>query len=262
MILLLKAVLVPLFLALVTLAGRRWGPGVAGWLAGLPVVTGPILCFLALEHGPGFASAAATASLSATAGAMAFSTTYAHACRRLDWPAALAISLVVWIGAAAVLVRLPASLPLAAALALAALLSVPRLLPRSEALRAARLPPRWELWLRMAAGAALTLTVTGLAEGIGAAWSGVLSVFPVLSFVLAVFSHRLNGPPYVIALLHAMAIGMWSFAAFCLALALALPALGVAGGFAAAVTATLAVQMLTRWRPWATSRSRGRVAGS
>jgi hypothetical protein len=127
-----------------------------------------------------------------------------------------------------------------------ALLAAPRLLPHGMAPASVGRAPPWELWLRMGAGAALTLAVTGAAEGIGAAWSGVLSVFPVLSFVLAVFSQRLHGADFAIALLRAMATGMWSFAAFCLALALALPALGVAGGFTAALAATLAVQWLTR----------------
>ena len=57
----LKLVVVPTFLALVSLAARRWGPGFAGWLAGLPVVAGPILVFIALERGAAFASDAACA---------------------------------------------------------------------------------------------------------------------------------------------------------------------------------------------------------
>lgn len=41
----LRLLLVPAFLALLTLAGRLFGPGIAGWLAG------PILLVLALENG-------------------------------------------------------------------------------------------------------------------------------------------------------------------------------------------------------------------
>jgi hypothetical protein len=42
-VLLLKLLLVPLLIYLVTLAGRRWGPAVAGWLSAFPIVAGPIL---------------------------------------------------------------------------------------------------------------------------------------------------------------------------------------------------------------------------
>ena len=48
MTLLLKLVLVPGLIALVTLAGRRFGPRVGGWLNALPLVAGPVLFFLAL----------------------------------------------------------------------------------------------------------------------------------------------------------------------------------------------------------------------
>ena len=244
--LLLKVMLVPGFLALVTLAGRRWGPAVAGWLAGLPVVAGPILFFLALEHGRAFAAEVATASLAAVSSAFVFSTTYGCTCRRAGWLRALLIGLSAWLLAAQLLVRLPLSLPLSAALAAVALLAAPRLLPRGVAPVALRAAPASDLWLRMAAGAGLTLMVTGLAAGIGPAWSGVLAVFPVLSLVLSVSSHRAYGPEFVIALLRAMATGMWSFAAFCLTLALALPRMGLVAAYAISLGATLGVQWLTR----------------
>ena len=52
MLLALKLLLVPALLAAISMAGKRWGPGVAGWLAGFPSLTGPILFFLAIERGP------------------------------------------------------------------------------------------------------------------------------------------------------------------------------------------------------------------
>src|SRR5207253_534085 len=51
-VLLAKVVLTPLLIAAATLAGRRWGPAVGGWLAGLPLTSGPVSVFLALEPGP------------------------------------------------------------------------------------------------------------------------------------------------------------------------------------------------------------------
>ncbi|MBN8494763.1 MAG: hypothetical protein J0M00_25385 [Burkholderiales bacterium] len=47
----LKLLLVPAFLGLLTLVARWLGPAVAGWLAGLPLVAGPIVLILALEQG-------------------------------------------------------------------------------------------------------------------------------------------------------------------------------------------------------------------
>ena len=45
-----------------SLAARRWGEAVGGWLVGLPLTSGPVAVFLALEQGPAFATDAAAAS--------------------------------------------------------------------------------------------------------------------------------------------------------------------------------------------------------
>src|SRR3989442_4342774 len=61
-------VLTPLLIAAVTLAGRRWGPAVGGWLAGLPLTSRPVSVFLTLEQGPGFAARAAVGTLAGLVG--------------------------------------------------------------------------------------------------------------------------------------------------------------------------------------------------
>ena len=86
MLLALKLLLVPSLLAVISLAGRRWGPGVAGWLAGFPSLTGPILFFLALERGPGFTAQAAVLCLACVFPAITFGVAYAWASRRYGWP--------------------------------------------------------------------------------------------------------------------------------------------------------------------------------
>jgi len=53
-VLLLKLTIVPIFIGLITLAGRKWGPTIAGLLGGLPVVGGPIIFFITLEQGVPF----------------------------------------------------------------------------------------------------------------------------------------------------------------------------------------------------------------
>jgi len=96
----LKLSLVPLFLLLISLAGKSWGPSIAGWLAGLPVVAGPIHYLLTLEHGPAFAVHAVTLALAAILASEAFNFADAWTCRSRHWPSALAISLLFWLLAA------------------------------------------------------------------------------------------------------------------------------------------------------------------
>jgi hypothetical protein len=242
----LKLLLVPAFLLLVSLAGRRFGPQVAGWLAGLPVVTGPILFFLAVERGAGFAAEAAALALSAVFASVSFSLAYAHAGQRRPWALALLAGLAAWGVAALLLSWLPTSAGLGLAVALVTLLVAPRLFPQAIAPSPVRATGSGELVLRMLAGALLTLGVTTAAGTLGPAWSGLLAVFPVLGIVLAVFSHQSQGAGFAAALLRAMATGLYAFVAFCFVLALGLPAWGTAWAFGVATLASLATQVATR----------------
>jgi hypothetical protein len=247
-VLALKLFLVPAFLLLISLAGRRWGPEVAGWLAGFPVLTGPILFLLALEHGPGFTAAAATVSLSAVFAAVAFILTYARVCARRSPGISLLAGLGIWFCAALLLTRLPLTNFVSLGIALLTLAIAPKLFPRVSAPILTATLPKWELPLRMLAGAAVALTVTSLAAAIGPSWSGMFAVFPVITIVLAVFSHRTSGPAFTTILLRAMIWGLYALTSFCLALAVLLPQQGVTVSFVAAIAVAIAVQWALKSR--------------
>lgn len=243
--LILKLLVIPGFLLLISLAGKRWGPSVAGWLSGLPVVVGPILFFLAIEQGQVFAAQSATAALSAMFAMIAFCVTYAQVAQRAKWPWALVISLLVWATAAVVLSLVAPSLVFSVIAAATALLVAPYLFPSVQPIVSAPAPKSDKLLLRMIAGALLTLAVTLLASTVGERWSGLLAVFPVLGSVMAVFSQQTRGPAFTAALLRATATGMYSFAAFCLVLALALPGMGLSA-FALGVAVSVGMLGVTK----------------
>lgn len=242
----LKFTLVPAFLLVVSLSGRWWGPAIAGWLAGLPIVAGPILFLLILEHGSAFGVRAATLSLAAILASEAFNFAYAWSCRAKPWPIALSAGLMAWLLAAALLSFLPLSPLLAVGVAMVAVLFGQFFLPGSQA--AAASPPltRSDLAGRMAAGAALTMLVTALSSSVGPTWSGLLAVFPLLGMVLSVSSHRAHGPDFVIALLRGMVIGRFSFAAFCVCLIFMLQHQSVVVAFAESAVLSMLVQWLTK----------------
>ena len=73
----LKLFLVPLFLGIISLAGKYLGPNFAGWLAGLPVIVGPILLLVAIDQGPLFAGASAVFTLATVGAVMGFAVGYA-----------------------------------------------------------------------------------------------------------------------------------------------------------------------------------------
>src|SRR5260370_41075861 len=87
----LKLVLTPALIGTATLAGRRWGQSVGGWLVGLPLTTGPVAFFIALDHGTAFAAAAVVGSLVGAVAEAAFSVAYGWSATRSAWlPALLA----------------------------------------------------------------------------------------------------------------------------------------------------------------------------
>ncbi|OBY91425.1 MULTISPECIES: hypothetical protein [unclassified Pseudomonas] len=256
----LKLTLVPLFLLLVSLSGRWWGPAVAGCLAALPAIAGPILYLITVEHGRQFGAHAALLALAAIFAAEAFNFAYAWICRRHGWPLALTGAMLAWLVAGWALTQLPAS-PVWALLAAAmGALTSQLFMPRAELSAAIAPLGRFELSLRMLAGALLTLAVTALAGWAGPSWSGLLAVFPLLSIVLCVSSQRLHGPGFVIALLRGMVTGRPAFAAFCLCLALRLPGNDILPSFAEAALLAVLLQGTVRWLIGVRSRRLAKAA--
>jgi hypothetical protein len=94
--LILKLFLVPLLIWAVTLAGRKWGPAVAGWLSAFPIVSGPILLIISLERGSAFAAHAAGATLLAVLAMMVFSLSYAWASARFRVAGSMLCGLCAW----------------------------------------------------------------------------------------------------------------------------------------------------------------------
>lgn len=247
----LKLLLVPALLAIVTLAGRRWGQGVAGWLGSFPIVAGPILLILTLEHGVPFGSAAAERALSAVAATIGFFVIYARCAPRLSWPTSALIAFAAWLVLVAGLGALPDSLPVAAAVALVALGLAPRAMGTyappmiRPAPAASAASARFELAARMLAGAALVLFTSGVAADFGPEASGYASLFPVVGGTAAVFNHARQGAGAAVNFLRGTNRGMWSVAVFCGVLTSTLPRWPVSAAFSAALVATLAMHWVT-----------------
>lgn len=249
MIFILKLAIVPLFIGLITLAGRKWGAGIAGLLGAFPVVAGPIVIFIAIEQGPAFAALTSISAISAVACLLIFGLVYSWSCIRLSWPLALLSALAAWFASAFILATTPLSLEFALLIAISSLALTPSLLPRIKPAS----PPKARLhdlpW-RMLVGAALTFSVTTLASALGEVWSGIFAVFPVIGLVLAVFTHYTLGPAYVTQVYRGMVKGFYSFTAFFLTLTLLLPIastwIACLFSIAAAILTQVGVQFIVR----------------
>jgi hypothetical protein len=237
--LLAKIVLVPLLIGLLSVAGRRWGPVVGGWLAGLPWTSGPVAFFLAIDHGTGFAANAALGTMMGLISVAGFCVVYAMAARTQGWVVSVLAGWTAFFVVTAALTGVAVSLG-GALMATAAVLLAATVVVRADApADVAGLSPWWEIPLRMAAALAMVLAITGAAASLGPRLSGLLSPFPIFATVLAAFTHRLKGAAASIRLLRGVLIGSFSFALFFVILAATLTTWGVAPAFGAAVAGAL-----------------------
>ncbi len=242
-VVLAKLLLAPLCVAGVSLAGRKWGVAVAGILGGLPVVAGPILVVLTLVHGRQFGAEAAAGALLGLAALTLFVVAYGRASERTGpVPSLLAGWAAFLLGVAFLqLLDLPPGISLilvtAGFAAGLALLPVPTATP--AVLTA---PPWWDLPARALSALALVVALTAASGALGPNLSGLLAPFPVITSVLAVFTHAQGGPGQVRVLLRSFLVAFYGFAAFCFVLAISLDSLGGPAAFSTALAAALAVQ--------------------
>jgi len=245
--LLLKIFLAPALVASASLAGRRFGPRVGGWLIGFPVVAGPVLWFYAREQGAAFAAGAAAGTVLGTVSLCCFLATYAWSATRLRWPGSALLGWLAFAAATLLIDRTPAlrgaSLGVRLAAASLALFATGRGLPRLA--RGAPAPrPRHDLAWRLLATAALVVTLTAVAGMLGPSLSGLVTPFPVATSILVVFAHREAGPGGVVAVLAGFIPSLYSFTCFCASLSYGLGHWSVPAAFGGAVLVSLITQTL------------------
>jgi hypothetical protein len=245
--LLLKLTLAPTLVACASLAGRRFGARVSGWLIGFPVVAGPVLWFYARDQGAAFAARAAAGTLLGVLALCVFLLAYAWSAARRGW---LPSVLLGWLGFVAATLGVAqvhwlreAPWPAGLVIAFAALTATSRALPRLPPLPAPSRPRR-DLPLRLAATALLVVSLTGVAHLLGPSLSGLFTPFPVATAILVVFAHREGGASGVVAVYGGFLPSLYSFACFAAALSFALGRWPVVPAFAFALAVTVIAQAI------------------
>ncbi len=251
MLLLSKFLLVPIIIALISLAGRIWGPRISGMLGGLPIIAGPIVVFLTLDNGVEFGLASARAALGGVISLALFCYAYAWVSKNHEMPASMLAGLSAFFVFTAVgmHIALPVTIyfPLVLLLLTAIVCIFPEHTPNVEApsvggasLGGAAVPSN-EIAFRMLAAASLVLLLTLSSTILGPALSGLLAPFPIAGSILAGFTHRGSGAGAARYLLFGFTQGLFGMAGFFFAFALCLPDFGVVVTLIFAITFTLAV---------------------
>jgi hypothetical protein len=180
-------VLTPLLVASTTAAGRRWGPAVGGWLVALPLTSGPIALFIAIEQGSWVAQEAAAGSLVGASAQVAFAAAYALAARRVGWMASVVIAAGAFVALAFVIPPMPAASTYGLLVVLVATFLVA--FRRRPGATAAPPAPKWDIPARVVVATVLVVTISALAPHVGGRPAGILATFPVYAAVLTTFAH-------------------------------------------------------------------------
>ncbi len=253
-ILAVKALLAPSFVVGASIAARRFGPWVGGVIGGLPVVAGPILLVYALAHGRVFAQHAAAGTLFGLLSLTAFVVVYGRLANHARWYACM---LCGWLAFAIGTFALDGvEVPAGVALSLACVGFALGLLLLPEATSDPPVmasPPAWDLPVRATCALALVLALTTAAGWLGPQLSGLLAPFPVITTVLATFTHTQRGAGEAVRLLRGMLSGFVAFALFCFTLTILLRTASVAEAFLFATAAALVGQAAMISRAWRTS---------
>jgi len=249
--LILKLVVTPALIGAASLAGRRWGAAVGGWLVGIPLTSAPIALFLALDHGVSFAASASVGMLLGTISQAIFCLAYSFsASRGVPWLASFGSGCVGFAASTVILQLLSVPLVPASFATLIALVVVLLLLPRTpdepdKSESPATSQPRWDIPARMVVATLFVVLLTAVAPVLGPYLSGLLSPFPLFGAVLVIFVHRSEGSTSAMKLLRGLVFGLFAPAGFFVALSALIEPLGIGLGFAAATATALVAQGFT-----------------
>jgi hypothetical protein len=246
-LLVLKLILAPVIIGSASLAGRKWGPAVSGWIVGMPLTSGPVIFFVALSHDVAFAADAALGVISGGLSLVAYALTYAWLATRFRWYVALPGSFFVF-GMITILLQnmtfplVPIFLAVCAAIALGLWLMPNDIIEEGEAK-----PGKWDIPSRILIGTSFILLLTGSAAYIGSRLTGLLTMIPLYVTILSIFAHRHQGPAAAAHVLRGLLYGMFAFAGFFITLSLLIEKKGIAVSFASAILVALVIQGTTLW---------------
>lgn len=238
----LKLILAPLIIGSASLAGRRWGPAVSGWIVGMPLTSGPVVFFLALSHGAGFAEDSALGVLNGGISLVLYALAYAWLATRFRWQVAIAGSLILFALSTLYLQTIIIRLEVIVPVVLLAILMGLKLMPQGEVEPGGSTLSQWDIPTRILIGTSFILLLTGIAPYIGSRMTGLLTTIPLYVTILTIFAHRDYGSAAAAHVLRGLLYGMFAFTGFFFVLSLLIERTSLGVSFGLAALAALAVQ--------------------
>jgi hypothetical protein len=234
-----KLLLAPVLIGLVSLAGRRWGPAVGGWLVSLPLTSAPVILFLAIDQGTAFASSAAQDTLLGVVSMATFCLIYCWFSLRFGWLGSMLAGWSAFFALTVILEHISMPLLPSFVVVIACLAIVLTIMPESHSKGIRINPPPWDTPLRMLVATAFVLALTGAATILGPQLSGLLAPFPMFTTILAVFTHHFQGASAARRLIRGVITGTFTFVVFFLVISSLVDKWGIAAAFGLAILAAL-----------------------
>jgi uncharacterized membrane protein (GlpM family) len=201
----------------VTKISKKWGNEIGGMIASLPWVAGPILIFITLEQGISFAKNTIEGVMMGMNAWLAFCFTYMFVGKKLGAIATLLLSYLSYL-LVGYLLSLPEGLisvhfwfVITMGIVILAVLRFPELNPL---LTTSFKTLKYDIALRMIAITGFVLLITYFAQTLGPVWSGILTPFPIMTAVLAFFTHITQGIEGTKLILRGMLAGIVGFTIF------------------------------------------------
>ena len=241
-VLALKLILAPLIIGSASLAGRRWGPAVSGWIVGMPLTSGPVVFFVALSHGATFAESSVLGVLSGGISLVLYALTYAWVATRFPWYVAFVGSFIVFSLSTLFLQNITVSLWFIVPVVVAAILIGLTYMPKGEVEPGESKLSQWDIPVRILIGTSFIFLLTGIAPFIGSRLTGLLTTIPLYVTILSIFAHRDYGPAAAAHVLRGLLYGMFAFTGFFFVLSLLIEETSLGVSFGLAVLTALAIQ--------------------
>jgi uncharacterized membrane protein (GlpM family) len=203
-----KLMVAPLLLVFIAYAQKKFGSFISGIIPGLPITSGPISYFIAVEQGKLFAANSAVGALYGMSGIGLFCFSYLATAHKFGIVKSLLIALSCWCLFSVFTLLLPVSILLACLFSLCVLLVLTFATTKIKLLVDAQpLNSKWELPIKIVLVSSFIVLITFLSAYLGAAWSGLLSTFPVILAVMGSIAYASNKKESAFKLLNGGIIG-------------------------------------------------------
>lgn len=240
--------MMPLVIGGVTIASKKWGNLVGGMIASLPWIAGPIMLFFTIEQGVDFAVNSVKGIMMGVVGVLAFCFAYIYSALKSKWYVSLLLAYLAFVVTTIFLKTCENIFNLDVWFAVAVVLSLVglKIFPKLETQASTGQHLRYDIYLRMVIITVFVALITYLAKILGPTWSGILTPFPIITAILAAFTHYTQGAYGTSIILRGMLTGFIGFATFLFLQAKLLPYFPIATAFAIGFVVNILLNLLMR----------------